>query len=157
MKLRGALLILLIGLVFFSHQALSDALGDPKTYGPYICGDCAVGYPAPDPVTKSIIDWAENSYAPVLIGFSPGDKIIVCSDFVCVTYVQSQDGKYYGEKRELRIPPPGGGGGPGGPSPDPGGIGGDDPLGTCMTHNVKACTSAGGGGQVCEYQTVLEC
>lgn len=31
------------------------------------------------------------------------------------------------------------------------------PFENCFTNTVKACTSAGGGKEVCEYQTFLEC
>ncbi|WP_226469895.1 hypothetical protein [Luteimonas panaciterrae] len=128
MKLKGLFALILVGLIFFTHQAFSNALGQPKKYGPYVCDSCAeIGRPVPDRVTQSIINKYENEVGPAIIGFSPGDLVIVCNSSICVTYEQTEDGNYYEvevKNRVLTRPPTGGtGGGGGGHGGTPGGGG----------------------------------
>lgn len=121
-----------------------------RSFGPYLCsrGSCALSVPMADEGTAAFIA-VLNSGAPSFpanvfnqgLQLVPGDKIIVCNDTHCATYVMSDDDRLEGKDLKERTSSRDPGGQAGGREGGGGRTGGGGCVGSCGTGGG----SAGGG------------
>jgi hypothetical protein len=77
-----------------ASSAYTVHLQDSKQ--PYICVQCDLSTPVPDPKTRDIISAWKEGKAPFVVGavhsLKGGDSVSVCNGCGCATYTLSDDG-----------------------------------------------------------------
>ncbi|NUO75576.1 MAG: hypothetical protein HOQ32_06130 [Lysobacter sp.] len=113
--------------LFAGLIGISIATGSVWIYaaikGPYICGDCSLGFPVPDKSTANTMlqhasPWPFNH-------LEAGNVYIVCNAAYCAEYTITDDLGIYGTKKQPRTETPSAGGGARGGGGGTSGTGGD--------------------------------
>ncbi|UKE70762.1 hypothetical protein K8O61_07005 [Xanthomonas cerealis pv. cerealis] len=122
---------------------------ESRMYGPYVCTACTVSTPVADSNTqdyiKNKVSEMENKFFPSHVNV--GDKIVVCNANACVTYMNTNNNDWLGNKAVPRTTSSngGGGGGEGGGGGGGGGgsSGGVNLPGGCIGHCNGSVTVGG--------------
>ena len=102
-SVRNALLAVLL----FAFCGIANA----ETYGPYVCRDCLVLGPTPEPDTRNFISDIVNRDVDQ---WRPNDKVVICNLSTCVTYAFRGTGFIEIARRPRATSGSAGGGEPGG-------------------------------------------
>lgn len=110
--------LLAFSLFFLSGLGIGIAgnyvFGTPEVYGPFVCDNCTLRNPAPDPGTQAYLGYINNwlkdgpNYKPLV-----GDRFVMCTSTHCATYTRTASDGYMGSPATPQEVANGGGGGGG--------------------------------------------